>query len=439
MGLDAGAPKPLVWIGTDGGSLLRVEDSGGKLEVQTASSREGTNGSFMDMSVDRFRPDKEIYCRNNLGWWYRYNEETGKAEKVKLLENAGLKAGGGSGLQILSGPDGNLYGLHYPYHMFKLDRNAKPIGFPEGSYPDEAVGKAGAKDKVGKGLKFGTYVPVSMTDMSHTLGIRGDGHVFALQPGHHGDRPFKALHEYLPTGKRVTADPIVWMVSDGAVGARFDAAGNIYIADTVNPGARPYPQEFEKLFGKIEMNKTRPSGVQDEVANMYGSVVKFSPKGGTIHYPEKDKPYTGEPKLDPALKTVDAAYYAGQAQRPVKITGAEWLAFGYSHVEVNACVCETTRFDVDEFGRVFYPDLCLYQVRVVDTAGNPMLSFGGYGNAESCGPDSRDKALATPEIAFAWLVGVGATDKYVYTGDEINRRMLRSKIVYAAEETCEIK
>jgi DNA-binding beta-propeller fold protein YncE len=440
MGLDANAPKPLVWIGTDGGGLLRIEDQGDKLDMQVVSSKEGTNGSFLDMSVDRFRPDREIYCRNNLGWWYRHNEASGQTEKVKVREKAGLSAGGGSGLQILSGPDGNLYGVHYPFHLFKLDRDAKPVGFTEGGYPEEAMGKAGQMDKVGaaRGLKFGRYAPVSMTDMSHTLGIRGDGHVFVLQPGHHGDRPSKALHEYLPSGKRITTDPIVWMVSDGAVGARFDAAGNIYIADTVNPGVRPYPEEFEKIFGKIEMNKTRPSGVQDEVANMYGSIVKFSPRGGTIHYPDKDPPYTGEPKLDPALKTVDSAYYAGQAQRPVKITGAEWLAFGYSHVEVNACVCETTRFDVDEFGRVWYPDLCLYQVRVVDTAGNPILNFGSYGNADSRGPDSSDKALARPEIAFAWLVGAVATDRYVYTGDSINRRMLRCKIAYAAEETCPI-
>jgi len=32
--------------------------------------------------------------------------------------------------------------------------------------------------------------------------------------------------------------------------------------------------------------------------------------------------------------------------------------------------------------------------------------------------------------------GVAATDRYVYTGDSINRRMLRLRIAYAAEETC---
>ena len=33
---------------------------------------------------------------------------------------------------------------------------------------------------------------------------------------------------------------------------------------------------------------------------------------------------------------------------------------------------------------------------------------------------------------------MGATDKYVYMGDSLNRRLLRAKLVYAAEATCSI-
>lgn len=272
------------------------------------------------------------------------------------------------------------------------------------------------------------------SEIKHTLGIRADGDLFVFHPLGSGGRPPKALHRYTPTGKKLTTDPIIWKVSDGCVGPRFDAAGNIYVAEIVNPGERPYPEVFERRFGKIEMEKTRPSGVQDEIANMYGSIVKFSPKGGMFHL-GGDDPFEGKPKLD-GLKTIDAAFYSSNQQKPLKITGAEWLAFGYSHVEVNACVCETTRFDVDEFGRVFYPDLCQYQVRVIDTAGNPILNFGHYGNADSAGPGS---AVPEPDIAFAWLVGVLATDKYVYTGDSLNRRLLRLKYVYAAEARAEIR
>jgi hypothetical protein len=46
---------------------------------------------------------------------------------------------------------------------------------------------------------------------------------------------------------------------------------------------------------------------------------------------------------------------------------------------------------------------------------------------------------AEADIAFAWLVSVGVTDKYAYMGDSENRRLLRAKFAYAAEETVEIK
>jgi len=33
----------------------------------------------------------------------------------------------------------------------------------------------------------------------------------------------------------------------------------------------------------------------------------------------------------------------------------------------------------------------------------------------------------------------GATDRYAYMGDSINRRVLRAKLAYPAEEACEVK
>ncbi|KPJ70715.1 MAG: hypothetical protein AMS14_10120 [Planctomycetes bacterium DG_20] len=96
---------------------------------------------------------------------------------------------------------------------------------------------------------------------------------------------------------------------------------------------------------------------------------------------------------------------------------------------------------------------------MLDTSGNLITTFGGYGNAESRGPDSpvidpktgkvrprrpddpKDfkSPFAEPEIAFAWLIGVGATDRYAYMSDSLNRRLLRAKQVYAAEATCAIE
>ena len=140
---------------------------------------------------------------------------------------------------------------------------------------------------------------------------------------------------------------------------------------------------------------------------------------------------------------------------PLNPNGAEWVHPGMGHVGLFRCNCENATFDVDEFGRVFFPDFHLYRIRVIDTNGNALTHFGGYGNAESRGPESpvvdektgqlrpakkgEKSPYAEPDIALAWPVGVGVTDKYAYIGDSLNRRLLQVTFTYAAEETCGIK
>ena len=171
------------------------------------------------------------------------------------------------------------------------------------------------------------------------------------------------------------------------------------------------------------------------------------------------EPFTGQPKLDPALKTgeVDFATGAGNL-RPVKLTGAEWVHPGIGHIGHYNCNCENVTFDVDEFGRVFFPDTPMYQVRVIDTAGNAITTIGGYGNADNCGPESAvidaktgqprprraddpkdlKSPFVEPDIAMCWPTGVGVTDRHLYVADSISRRLVRGRVVYAAEESCPI-
>jgi hypothetical protein len=426
MALDAGAKPPVIWAGADYGSLMRIEDQGAKLDGKRINTGALGSVSFEDLSVDRFRPDREVYARIGAGRWLRFNEETGKSEQI------GTGTAINQGVCILPGPDGNLYGLAYSQDFLRFTRDGKPSPWPAGNvgYP------AGQK-----GPAHGIYVPVSMVFMTHTLGIRpSDGHIFIFEPGHPGDRPPKMLREYTVEGKRLSDEPVIWKVSDAAVGPKFDQQGNIYIAEQIKPLDQVCPPEFAAVVGKVEPGKTylQNEPVKDAVCTIYGSIVKFSPRGGTIHF-GGENPYKGEPKLDPALKTVEMGHYTGFRFHPVKITGAEWVRMGISHMDLHYCNCENTRFDVDEFGRVWYPDLGRFRVCVLDTNGNDLAHFGGYGNAESCGPESKDKAQAEPEIAFSWLVGVGVTDRYAYMGDAMNRRLLRAKLVYAAEESCDVK
>jgi hypothetical protein len=435
MAFDAGAKPPVAWMGGDYGSLMRIEDQGAKLEARRINTGQLGTVSFEDLSVDRFRPDREIYARIGAGHWLRFNEESGKIEQVRTGTAIN------EGVCILPGPDGNLYGPAYAYNLFKFSREGKPLPWREGytGYSEERTGKDGKVIKW-TGPAHAIFVPVSMVFMTHTLGIRQDGRLFVFEPGHPGDRPPKMLREYTREGKRVSDEPIIWKVSDAAIGPKFDPQGNIYIAEQLKPLDQPYPPEFAAAVGKVEPGKTylQNEPVKDAVCTIYGSIVKFSPKGGMIHF-GGENPFQGEPKLDPSLKTMDMGFYTGFRFNPVKITGAEWVKMGVSHMDLHYCNCENTRFDVDEFGRVWYPDLGRFRVGVLDTNGNDLTHFGGYGNADSCGPESKEKVLAEPEIAFSWLIGVGVTDRYAYMGDCANRRLLRARLVYAAEESCEVR
>ena len=161
-------------------------------------------------------------------------------------------------------------------------------------------------------------------------------------------------------------------------------------------------------------------------------------------------------KLPAAMKKEQV----GAWRRPggAMLQGALWWKSGFSPVGdmyQGECHCTGSDFDVDDFGRVFAPDTGRFRVGVLDTNGNEILSFGGYGNQDCCGPESyvvdpttkllrprkaddpKDLAspFAKPAVAFAWIVGLAVTDGYAYVDDVINKRVLRVKLDYAAEET----
>jgi hypothetical protein len=376
--------------------------------------------------------------------------------------------------------------VQWPKQFYQWGRDGKRLAWEE---PRKVTGE---EYKIGphcgkpddKLAPYEAAVSVAMGVLPHTLAARwSDGHLFNIEPFRWqgqsvGGRTHKSLQEYLPTGKMVSspAAPIIWKLSDAAVGPRFDAAGNIYIAEAIRPTDWIMPPELADYYSKkgveVKLNGKRGGwytgykGLAGVGASMYGSILKFTPKGGMVHWDKDPKkgpqgcgqePYIGEPKLDPSLKTVEVEY-GGEYIRYVKVTGTEWIHPGMSHVGFFACNCENVTFEVDEFGRTFFPDPAQFRVCVIDTAGNDLTTFGGYGDANCMGPESpvvdpktgrvrprrandpKDlkSPFSEPEIALSWLVGVGVTDRHIYLGDSMNQRLLRTRLVYAAEETCAI-
>jgi hypothetical protein len=487
MAVDNSGDTAIIWVTAFlFGDLCRLEDLGDKFKVTDLpydkSIQKKSDEIYVALEVDR--NTKEVYARNGSDGsiWERFSEEKNTSELISIP----FRSGGGYGPSLIPHPNGNLYGLQWPFFFFQLDRNGKTIPFSEPRLPTEEEMKLNFPTRFSRinnditqwksnGLGF---TSVAMTEMPHSMTARwSDGHIFMLEqhlfssdrvtPNESGCRTYKSMHEYLPTGKRITtpSNPIIWKLTDAASGPKFDAAGNIYIVDIVRPAGWAFPPEFEAIAGKPKNGQVL-KGFANVLAENYGGIVKFSPKGGTIHYGEGEtylgkalpNPYDGELKLDKDLKTIDASIFF-RSLSPVKITGAEWVQGGVGHVGIYGCNCENITFDVDEFGRVFYPDLCLFQIRVLDTAGNSLINFGSYGNADNRGPESDvidpksgklrprqptdpkniKSPYAQPEIALAWPIGVAVTDKYVYIGDNVNNRMLRTKFIYAIEEKCILK
>jgi len=156
---------------------------------------------------------------------------------------------------------------------------------------------------------------------------------------------------------------------------------------------------------------------------LYGCVVKFGPQGGSI----VDDPEAGV-KMEyglPAKKTL------------VGIKDAQWLHFGASpaaswrHPYPDCCDCEAAQFDVDAYGRSFYPDAGRFRVGMLDTAGNDLGSFGSYGNQDENGRDGR--------IPMYWPYCI-AVDNHdtVYVGDRLNRRVIVVKLTCQVRETAAV-
>jgi hypothetical protein len=187
-----------------------------------------------------------------------------------------------------------------------------------------------------------------------------------------------------------------------------------------------------------------------------------------VWYPtrrKKDQPSIGLMSLPDTMKK-EEVYGTFRTMGKTYLQGAKWWYFGVAHLGDmgvwgggNHCHCTGCDFDVDNFGRVFAPDNGRQRVTVLDTNGNVILHFGAYGNQNYCGPDSyvvdpKTKLLrppkpddpkdimrpfASPEVAFNFIIGLAVTERHAHVADCANRRMLRCKLGYAAQETCEIR
>jgi len=440
--LDCSAEPPVLWAGITA-SLVRFEDQGAKFSDPQPIGAYSPPSPW-NLSVDPLR--REVACQGN--GIRILNEETGK------VASAASPNFSGEGFLMRLGLNGQVYAQCHGLKMQRFDRAGKLIPF-EANAGDKAL-----KGALNNGPEGTTFWP-----RDFSVDRRGDIYVKNRGKEYHG---LMTVAQHGPDGalKRIA----IWATTDGALGPRVDPQGNLYMAEGVKPMGQPYPEVFKgRLIAGTKDGssgftlQTEYGGMDTEYVWMYGSVVKYSPKGGAVWFPKPAvQPFDGEPKLDPALPKLKVTGTRGaRLIDGVELQGAEWMRFGYAFLAdmsgrgTDRCHCTASDFDVDDFGRSFYPNQGLFRVEVLDTNGNKILHVGGYGNQDCCGPDSYvlDPAgkflrprkaddpkelkspFAEPELAFNWFTGLAVSDRYLYVADGVNRRVLRAKLDYAATET----
>ena len=419
LAVDGTTEPTVIWLGHRFGtpSLFRIVEKNGSFSRPTPTIARGDPhflvGGFL--AVDRRR--EEVYTQvhgspgswenwpgqyRSVSRWVRINGRTGRIERVPRLV----------GTEVAVAGDGHLI-VHGRGRLARFDRDGKPAPFADtGTH----VLVTSVKNKKGNVL---VDSPLALLHGPRGHCVGADGRTYVLYP--HISSIYRAdrtvVDVYRPGGK-LDRKAVVRATSH-AEGIGVDPTGNIYVADNVKRPDAVYPPEFGK---KLARTRKWAHGVN--WYGWYGAVLKFPPAGGAVGAE------TGRP----------ATSMWGEKRFRTRVKGARWMHTGIYPMPGGpvwfGCTCYGSRFGVDGFGRVFIPDVATFSVRAIDTNGNPVVRFGGYGNMDSQGPKSK---IPAPEIAFAWPQYVAVSDEAVYVSDVINRRIVRVRLAYRARKQCPVR
>jgi hypothetical protein len=405
--LDSSGKEPVIWLGStqkwEQFRLLRLTEKNSRLSKPEEKGCGVFLSNTWQISVDRKR-DELFLSQSDLRRYrtVRINGANGNVQKI-LNKSMGV---------FTFGRDNYLYTISgfKDYHIHRYDRDLKPAPF-SGSTSNTLLITPPAK----KG---------SMHLLGRGIAVHYDGTIYILheKTTHH---QYYSVSKFGPDGK-LRKENLISSLSPGARGLCLDPGGNMYVGDPVKPGDMLLPSDFNNVLTSA---KKLPDKSGNFYPIFYGSILKFSPEGGAGIVPRGEG------------NQACLAYGV-----PVGVKDALWQYFGvgslpayhsnlYKHYVYGGCHCEGMRFDVDDWGRTFAPDVGRFRVVVLDTNGNEICTFGSYGNQDSAGAESL---VPTSYIPFAWPNAIGVSDLAVYVGDLLNRRIVRVKLNYAADESCSV-
>jgi hypothetical protein len=480
MTLDDSADPAVVWVGTMSGHvqytfqapgrILRLEDGGAKFTETPHPITFELDGIKEHLAV---HPETEtVLFRGQYTEAGAVNGLTG--EKVALPFKKCI--------DMAPGQDGNWYvnvTAGWQGFICKYDKSFKPLptspkipdNSPGGKPPENAVGYAFGKygwgistaglavDRAGmvyshqlsnEHVNAGYYVIVYTPDGKalDEPWAKGDPtfddqvldhRTKAPRPGQ--ERFYSSARVALQTGKD-------WHYGNQGGGLQIDLQGNIYVGTMLQP-----------------LDYKRPAGHEKDAAfdSAVGAIFKFPHEGGQFVNLEGAAP-AGKPGI-----TVQRNFWPKQkvlAENAATIYGGlASFAGGYG----TGCSCRKPTFAVDGFGRLAIPNAIAFQIRLVDNAGNEILTCGKYGNLDAfvaplqaaqaalAADDPLKKLAVTPakpanlnallkakplpatDAAFGWPQGVAATDRALYVADIYNHQIVRLDKSAALEATCAVK
>ena len=410
LAADFSGNQPILWIfgGSPAPGVLRIEDDGTALRVvERLNAR--ANPADAILAVDKLAVDPvsdDLYI--NDGW-----NNTVRFDGMTARANGPEKGGVPQTMSVTDtaiSPDGFVFmqqGPGYSGPFQRLSRDLKPA-VPAGAtnaFIGDVYGRYGAGySEKGHCIGWdGKLYSLGMYDWAQYFVCAYDAAGKAVAG--------KRLVGQIKAGEPVRAgvqSAIIGPVPNRCGGLKVDREGFLYVGIQELPAGYAKPAGFEKDEG---------------YAQMVGSIVKFKPDGG------------GLGKGD-GLKLAANTYEGAVEAYPGLAPFSGWR-------RNDCCVCRTPRFDLDAYGRLYIPNAVTCSARIVDNSGNEIASFGQYGNFDSqwapAGSEDRKPLVGTPAIPLGWPLGIGASDKRIYVADMLNRRVVRVKPVFQAEQVCLIK
>jgi len=303
-----------------------------------------------------------------------------------------------------------------PQHIWRFDRTGKHIPFSNAGNSLEIKNSTGRGFLGSRGFDVSADGDIYVEHYSHARNTNR-----APKPLPYPGDLFILVDKFGPDGLLKQKEVI--MELPGFVGGiRVDRSKNIYL------GCNLRSHDYLKTN-----TEKRPTKLSHLYRADRGMLLKFPPDGGRINYGRKDGNMGAVPKDSTML--IWGSHFVNRLN-PVESKAHLWAWEGISPAPGGwSCCCQTARFDIDGFDRIWVPDALMQSIRVLDTAGNESLRFGEYGNYDSCGAGS---AIPEPAIPLGYPTYIEAGDNVLYINDYLNRRIVRLKVAYQAEETIAI-